>query len=70
MVGEGYRRHPTVRDPVLGAFSRNKRPICALLKNDSQNHFYLRFFAQLEPRYSRLRIRPLSLLNRKKVSVK
>ena len=40
--------------PVLGATSPVRSRAYALLKNDSLNHFYLRFFARLEPRHSRL----------------
>ena len=46
----------------LSPFSHLKGAICALLKNDSPNHFYLRLVARLEPRHSRLQISSVVLI--------
>ena len=49
--------------PAFGATPPVISLIYALPKNSPQDCFYLRFFAQLEPRHGRLRFPPSPLLS-------
>ena len=52
-ASDGCVSHRNKRYRILHA-APVPRFICSLLKNSPQDCFYLRFFAQLEPRHSRL----------------